>query len=55
MQPLNLLNTLNFIKYLKMSYRVYNFITKKITRSINILLNKEETKLLKFYFVYIKI
>ena len=27
---------------------------KRITRSLNILLNKEETKLLKFYFTYIK-
>ena len=41
--------------YLKMSYRAYNFIVKIIARSWNILLNKEETKLLKFYFIYIKI
>ena len=29
-----------------MSYRAFNFIMKRITRSLNILLNKEETKLL---------
>ena len=29
-----------------MSYWAYNFIMKRITRSLNILLNKEETKLL---------
>ena len=44
----------NSIINLKMSYRAYNFIIKRITRSSNILLNKEETKLLKFYFIYIK-
>ena len=37
-----------------MSYRAYNFIMKRITRNLNILLNKEETKLLKFYFIHIK-
>ena len=44
----------NSIINLKMSYRAYNFIIKRITRSSNILLNKEEMKLLKFYFIYIK-
>ena len=44
----------NSIINLKLSYWAYNFIIKKITRSSNILLNKEETKLLKFYFIYIK-
>ena len=37
-----------------MSYRAYNFIVKRIARSWKILLNKEETKLLKFYYIYIK-
>ena len=44
----------NSIINLKLSHWAYNFIIKKITRSSNILLNKEETKLLKFYFIYIK-
>ena len=44
----------NSIINLKLSYWAYNFIIKKITRSSNILSNKEETKLLKFYFIYIK-
>ena len=30
-----------------MLYRAYNFIMKRITRSLNVFLNKEETKLLK--------
>ena len=38
----------------KMSYQAYNFIMKRITRSLNIFLKKEEIKLLKFYFIYIK-
>ena len=44
----------NSIINLKLSYWEYNFIIKKITRSSNILLNEEETKLVKFYFIYIK-
>ena len=48
---LSFIRNIFFLK--KMSY-VYNFVMKRITRSLNILLNKEETKLLKFYFIYIK-
>ena len=39
---------------LKMSYWAYNFIMKRITRSSKAQKLKEETKLLKCYFMYIK-
>ena len=35
-----------------MVFREYNFIIKRITKSLSILVNKEETNLLKFYFIY---
>ena len=37
---------------LKMLFREYNFIMKRITKSLSILVNKEGTNLLKFYFIY---
>ena len=37
-----------------MSYQAYNFIIKRKTRHLKIFLNEEETKSLKFHFIYIK-